>query len=97
MRSPNPEERQRWPAYPNERLVTVQVGDGSPPHQCLLTNLSEGGVRLHVNGFGIPDEFVAHFSKGCDAQDGTYRVTWRLGREVGATYIGYDPQPDALK
>ena len=45
--------------------------DGGPPRFCLVTDFSEGGVRVNANGLKIPDEFVLQFSsEGC-FKDGT--------------------------
>jgi PilZ domain-containing protein len=65
----------------------IQVADGSLPRDCLVTDFSEGGVRLHVEGFDVPDRFVLLLSDG----DGNARprdcsVVWRLGLELGAKF-----------
>jgi hypothetical protein len=47
-------------------------------------------VRLHVEGFEVPDEFVLLCSDENPAgKDRAYRVVWRLGYEVGAEFIGF--------
>ena len=58
---------------------------GTLPRDCLITDISDGGVRLHVEGFEVPDEFVLLLSgDGLTAKERAYRVVWRLGYEVGA-------------
>lgn len=87
MQSLKPEERRRSPRYPVDRLAKIQLGIGTPPRYCLITDISDGGVRLRADGFEVPDEFVLLLSGEGPAQDGTYRVVWRLGREVGAKFV----------
>ena len=46
------------------------------------------GVRIHVNGFEVLDEFVLVLPEGGAAgQSGTYQVVWRNGQDVGAKYV----------
>jgi hypothetical protein len=91
MALPEPEkleDQRQSPRYPLERLAKLQPpGDGQPRY-CLVTDMSDGGVRLH--GFGgaeIPDDFVLTIAGDGPAQDGIYRVIWRLGSDVGAKLI----------
>jgi PilZ domain len=57
---------------------------GSPfPRDCLVTDVSDGGARLYVEGLEVPDEFTLSFAgderRAC-------RVIWRLGYEVGVAF-----------
>ena len=85
MLQPRAEERRRAPRYPCERLARIQ---GSPPLTCLVTDFSDGGVRIKTLGFSVPDEFVLLLSSDGPKLDGTYKVAWRLGQTVGAKFIG---------
>jgi len=88
MLSPRAKERRRAPRYSCERLAKIHLGRGDPPRSCLITDFSDGGVRVNTFGFDIPDEFVLlAFGDGPDL-DGTYKVVWRLGLNVGAKFIG---------
>jgi hypothetical protein len=95
MNSPKPtralsvDERRRSRRRLINRLAKIQLGTGALPRDCLITDISEGGVRLHAEGFDIPDEFTLLLS-GDDigAKERCYRVVWRLGYEVGAKFIG---------
>lgn len=70
------------------RLATARLGVGINDRYVLVTNASEEGVRLQLNGFEIVDEFVLLFhGNGGPARDGTYKVVWREGRDVGAKFI----------
>ena len=88
MPSPKDEEKREEPRYPLERLAKIQPGQGVPPRYCLVTDISGGGVRVKAFGFDVPDEFVLLLSGDGPAQDGTYKVIWRLGPDVGANLIG---------
>lgn len=72
------------------RLAKIQVGAGALPRDCLITDISDGGVRLHVEGFDVPDDFVLLLSdEAPGAKERSYRVVWRLGPEVGARFVGF--------
>jgi hypothetical protein len=70
------------------RVAKIQVASGTLPRDCLITNISTGGVRLHVEGVEIPDDFVLVLSGEDIAKECSYRVVWRLGHEIGAQFIG---------
>jgi PilZ domain len=69
------------------RVAKIQIG-GSLPRDCLITDISTGGVRLHVEGYEVPDDFVLLLSGDELAKECSYRVVWRLGHEIGAQFIG---------
>ncbi len=76
------------------RVAKIQVASGTLPRDCLITDISDGGVRLHVEGFEVPDEFVLLLSgDGLTAKERAYRVVWRLGYEVGAKLVGVISRP----
>jgi PilZ domain len=86
MSSLKSEERRTVPRYSLERMAKIQLGYAVPPTYCLVTDISEGGVRLYLNGLEVPDEFVLLLSGDGPAKDGRYKVVWRQGNEVGAKY-----------
>jgi hypothetical protein len=61
------------------------ISDAAPPRDCIIADISEGGVRISVTA-EVPDEFVLVIK-----QDGgtSYkcRVVWRLEDEIGAEFI----------
>jgi PilZ domain len=69
------------------RMAKIQLATGTLPRDCLITDLSTGGVRLHVEGFVVPDDFVLMLSGDNLAQECNYQVVWRLGHEVGARFV----------
>jgi hypothetical protein len=86
--APATEERRRTPRARLGRLATIKLGIGMEPRYVLVTNASEEGVRLQLNGIEPRDEFVLLFhGNGGPARDGTYKLIWRHGQEVGAKYI----------
>jgi hypothetical protein len=52
---------------------------------CLVTEMSDGGVRVNANGYTVPDEFSVRFSG--DGPVKSYKVIWRIGWDVGAKKI----------
>ena len=81
------EEKRGAPRYPLERLAKIQFGHGIPSRYCVVTDISGGGVRINAFGFTVPDEFILQLSGDGPAQDGSYKVVWRLGYDVGAKAI----------
>jgi hypothetical protein len=83
-----PADRRRSRRYQLNRMAKIQLGLGALPRDCLITDMSEGGVRLHVEGFDVPDEFVLLLSgEGLGTRERAYRVVWRLGCEIGAKFV----------
>jgi hypothetical protein len=68
-------------------LAKIQLGDTAPPLYCIVTDTSDGGVRVHSNGFHVPDEFTLLLCGHGPVQHGTYRVIWRHDEEVGAKLL----------
>jgi hypothetical protein len=88
-------ERRRSPREFINRVAQIRAGAGTLPRDCLITDISGGGVRLHVEGFEVPEEFVLAISGQGVARECMYRVVWRLGNEVGASLIGFARRPSA--
>jgi hypothetical protein len=65
----------------------IEITIGSPPRDCLITDISDGGVRLYIETVEIPDRFVLWFSAdGRNARPRDCSVVWRLGHEIGARF-----------
>jgi hypothetical protein len=90
MPSPKVAEKRSSPRYPLERLAKMEPRDGTPPRYCLITDISGGGARINTFGVNVPDEFVLRLSGDGPAKDGTYRVIWRVGHDVGAQLVSRD-------
>ena len=88
MFSSKPEERRQasvaglggWRRFSLETVLSLT-------HR-LVTDISAGGVRIHINGFKVPDEFVLLFPGDGPTQSGNYKVAWRRDQDVGAKFIG---------
>jgi hypothetical protein len=85
MRAP---ERRRTPRRSISRIAKIQVATGALPRDCLVTDFSTGGVRLRVDGFDVPDDFVLMLFGENIAKECNYQVVWRLGHEIGARFVG---------
>jgi hypothetical protein len=87
---PSYEERRRTGRRQLNRVAKIQFGSGTLPRDCLITDISDGGVRLHVENFEVPDDFILLLS-GDDVgnKERIYRVVWRLGYEIGAKFVGH--------
>src|SRR5580704_13949777 len=73
--SPSVEERRRSRRREINRVAKIQFGSATLPRDCLITDISDGGVRLHVEGFDVPDDFILLLT-GDDtgARERIYRV-----------------------
>jgi hypothetical protein len=87
MTSLDIEDRRQSPRRRLGRLATIKLGVGIAPRYCLVTNISDEGVRLQLNGIDVVDEFVLLFPSDGPGRDGTYKVVWRQGQDVGAKFI----------
>lgn len=87
---PSAEERRRSSRRQLNRVAKIQFGAGTLPRDCLITDISDGGVRLHVEAFDVPDDFVLLLSgEEVGGRERMYRVVWRLGYEIGAKFVGH--------
>ena len=87
MSSLDIDERRRSPRHRLGKLATIKLGAGIAPRYCLVTNISAEGVRLHVNGIDVLDEFELLVHSPELAQNGTYKVVWRSGYDFGAKFL----------
>jgi PilZ domain len=87
MHSLVPEERRRSPRRRLYRVAKITLGAGVPPRDCLLINISDGGVRLFLDGFDAPDEFVLLLTDDGVVRESKYKVVWRRGHELGAKFV----------
>ena len=78
------EERRRARRQRVEYLATM-VPDNDAPRHCLVTEMSDGGVRINAIGYKVPDEFGLRFPGNGPAK--AYKVIWRIGHDVGARLI----------
>ena len=69
------------------RLAKIQLGAGTVPLYCVVTDISDGTVHVHANGFHVPDEFTLLLAADGPFQNGIYTVIWRRDEEVGAKLV----------
>jgi hypothetical protein len=56
----------------------------APAQDCVVMDMSDGGVRLFAEGTEVPDEFILDV----DGEAGRpCQVVWRLDAEVGAEFL----------
>jgi hypothetical protein len=86
---PAPENRRRSQRRVLNRPARIYFGPGNTQCGCIVTDISDGGVRLRIEGFNVPDEFVLLLTEdGYSYKERAYQVVWRFGPEVGAKFIG---------
>jgi hypothetical protein len=80
------EERRTSPRRRLGRLATI-TGVGISPRYCVVSNISAEGVRIHANGYVVPDDFALLFPGDGPAQSGNYKVVWRQEQDIGAKFV----------
>lgn len=78
-------DRRKEKRHSLRRGAQIQCAPGALPRDCLVTDISDGGVRLHTEAVQVPDEFVLLLADGSGRRD--CRVIWRLGFEIGAEFM----------
>ena len=90
---PSMTKDRRWSARQStNNQAKFQASLDALPRDCLVTDISDGGVRLHVDGYDVPDEFLLMVA-GAGGQQRACRVIWRLGCEVGAEFVESPRRP----
>ena len=79
-----PEERRHSERHSARGLAKIQTGGGSLPRDCWISDISDGGARLHSERMDVPDEFTLVLPGMSVRRE--CRVVWRLGHEIGAEF-----------
>ena len=77
------------------RLAKFQADSVSLPRDCMITDISKTGARLFADCVEVPDQFHLLVSDGAPAGKSARRecrVVWRLGGEIGVTFVGAAPR-----
>ena len=82
------EARQRY-----YRPARIKIAAGARARDCSIVDISDGGVRLNVEGLDVPDEFVLLISNKGKVEESAYKVVWRFGNELGATLVSGVSRP----
>ena len=95
MHSPNLYEERRGSTRRHVfHTVKMLIGADTAPRDCLILGISDGGVRLYVVGFDVPNEFVLLLSGDDDIEEANkFRVIWRQNNEVGAEFVSVVQRP----
>ena len=85
------EERRRDRRFVINRIAKYQADSGALPRDCMITDISKQGARLFADGSEVPDQFLLMISGEGEGEKGSRRecrVVWRLGGEIGVTFVG---------
>jgi hypothetical protein len=85
--------RRRSSRRPHYRAAKIQLGGDLLARDCLVLNISKGGVRMNVEGLDVPDEFVLLLSNDGIVQENTCKVVWRFGNEIAAKFVAVVTRP----
>ena len=78
------ENRRRSERLSVRGLAKILPGTGSLPRDCWISDVSDGGVRLHSE-MDVPDDFIL-ILPGHQGGRRECKVVWRLGHEIGAEF-----------
>ena len=76
--------RRKSERRPCREASRVKTGVGSLPRDCMITDMSDGGLKLVIENVDLPPEFTVILSSG---QQRYCRLAWRIGCEFGAEFI----------
>jgi len=71
---------------PSKRFAKIKCYPGSLPRDCMITDLTERGLKLVAEDEDIPAEFTIIFSTG---QSRRCHLRWRKGSELGAEFMDH--------
>lgn len=80
-------DRRRHKRHTIHRIAKFQVESHALARDVLITDISPSGARLFVEGVEVPDQFQLTITgeRGARCQ---CQVVWRLGGEIGVTFLG---------
>ena len=79
-------DRRRNERLACNRLAKIQFDYGRLPRDCMITDVSESGVKVIAEDCDMPAEFTIIFSTGHSRR---CRLQWQNGYEFGAEYVEY--------
>jgi hypothetical protein len=80
-------ERRRHRRHVINRIAKFRSDIGSLPRDCMITDISDLGARLFIDGIEVPDHFHLVIS-GDEGKLHECQVVWRLGGEIGVAFVG---------
>jgi hypothetical protein len=98
MHSPMPKERRRSPRRSLYRMAKIKVGVGILAHDCIVIDISDNGVQLHVPGFRAMRQWsviaVGHFDQAIELNRALHcfrsQVSNSLGSETPIIGVSFD-------
>jgi PilZ domain len=75
-----PRELRRSPRHDVHYLCEIEPGDGTPPFNGILSNISATGAKITVGAHEVADEFTLVFKRRC-------RVLRRTDGQLGVKFI----------
>src|SRR2546430_9528699 len=90
-----PEERRRSERHAARGLAKMQTGAGSLPRDCWISDISDGGVRLHSERMDVPDDFTLVLPGPNGRRE--CRVVWRVRPGDRGRVIAQAPHPPAIR
>ena len=83
-------ERRKHPRKTVIDTAWIDAQDGTPPHVCVLWNISEGGARLTLaSEETLSDEFILLRFRG-DTKGRRCGVVWRSPEHIGIKFLDSD-------
>jgi PilZ domain len=80
-------ERRKFPRKTVIDTAWIDADDGTPPHVCVLWDISEGGARLTLASHkALPDKFILRKTRD-DANGKRCVVVWRSPEEIGIRFL----------
>jgi len=77
-------ERRKSERHVVNSPAKLRAAADAPAQDCVVMDMSDGGVRLFAEGAEVPDEFILDL----DGETGRpCQVVWRLDAEVGAEFL----------
>jgi hypothetical protein len=63
----------------------AKIHCGGLPRDCIVVDISDGGIRAIAENIEVPESFTIVFATG---ESRECRLAWRIGWEFGAEYTG---------
>jgi hypothetical protein len=79
-------ERRQHQRHKINRIAKFRTDANALPRDCMITDISKSGARLFADTVEIPDSFEL-FISGEKHDHRQCRVVWRLGGEIGVTFV----------
>ena len=79
-------DRRKNQRHTINRLAKFQTVSGALLRECTITDISVSGARLFVADVEVPDKFYLLIS-GDKVVREECQIVWRLGGEVGVTFV----------